>query len=61
MRNMVTADAISDSYDDWLQKAGVVKHGIEGAFVSQGWRGVVANREIPPGKLTFVVLNSLSA
>ena len=34
---------------DWLQKHGVIAHGIEAAFVDEGWRGVAATRELPAG------------
>lgn len=41
---------ISPAFSDWLQAAGVVAHGIEAAYVNEGWRGIAANREIPRGK-----------
>ena len=40
---------ISSVFLAWLQKHGVVAHGIEAAFVDEGWRGVAATRELPAG------------
>ena len=40
---------ISSAFHAWLQKHGVIAHGIEAAFVDEGWRGVAATRELPTG------------
>ena len=40
---------ISSTFLAWLQKHGVIAHGIEAAFVDEGWRGVAATRELPAG------------
>ena len=40
---------ISSVFHAWLQKHGVIAHGIEAAFVDEGWRGVAATREVPVG------------
>ena len=45
---------ISPAFAEWLREAGVVTHAIEAAFVSEGWRGIVANEEVPAGKQAVV-------
>ena len=37
-------------FSRWLSTHGVVAHGIQAAFVEEGWRGVVATEDIPAGK-----------
>lgn len=41
---------ISSVFLAWMQKHGVIVHGIEAAFVEEGWRGVAATHELPAGK-----------
>ena len=34
----------------WCQEGKVSWHGVEAGFVAEGWRGVLATQDIPPGK-----------
>lgn len=39
------------AFFEWLREGGAQLHGIEAAYVEEGWRGVVATTDIDPGDL----------
>lgn len=41
--------AVSAELLEWCRNGGVKWHGIKAGFVSEGWRGVLATQELPPG------------
>ena len=43
----------------WCERSGVRFHGIDAAFVAEGWRGVVATRDIQDGDVILEVPDRL--
>jgi hypothetical protein len=35
---------------EWCLAGGVSRHGLEAGYVAEGWRGVLATQDIPPGE-----------
>ncbi len=40
---------VAETLLEWCRQGGVRWHGIQAGFVAEGWRGVLATQELPPG------------
>ncbi len=47
----VSEAVVAPEFQEWCERHGVVWNGIKAAFVAEGWRGIVATRDLQPGTL----------
>lgn len=48
-----------DSYLEWCKQHGISMHGVQPAYVAEGWRGVVATEDLSPGHIVMRVPQSM--
>lgn len=57
-----TGSVLSSDFDAWLRVHHVIAHGIQAAFVAEGWRGIAATEDISAGApLTELRVGSIVA